>query len=119
MLKLAGRYADICYIPSWSKVPVEESRKFVLAEAKLHGRKDDISFAEAYTPLGPDQSYNRELYLKEVQKAASKGFTYFVTAFNIDVAPWEVNDSTLQRVTESYLSTLHDFSKTIMPSFLS
>jgi alkanesulfonate monooxygenase SsuD/methylene tetrahydromethanopterin reductase-like flavin-dependent oxidoreductase (luciferase family) len=119
MLKLAGRYADICYIPPWSKVPFEESRKLVLAEAKLHGRKDDIRFAEAYTPLGPDQSYNRELYLKEVQKAASKGSTYFVTAFNLEVAPWEVNDSTLQRVTESYISTLDDFSKTIMPRFLS
>jgi alkanesulfonate monooxygenase SsuD/methylene tetrahydromethanopterin reductase-like flavin-dependent oxidoreductase (luciferase family) len=119
MLKLAGRYADICYIPPWSKVPPEESRKLVLAEAKLHGRRDDICFAEAYTPLGPDQSYNRDLYLKEVQKAASKGFTYFVTAFNLEVAPWEVNESTLQGVTESYLSTLHDFSKIIMPRFLS
>ncbi len=119
MLKLAGRYADICYVPPWSKVPVEESRELVLSEAKLHGRKDDVSFAEAYTPLGPDQSYNRELYRKEVQRAASRGFTYFITAFNLDVAPWEVNDSTLRGVTESYLSTLRDFSQTIMPSVTS
>ncbi len=117
MLKLAGHYADICYIPQWSKIPVEEARKLVLGEANLHGRKDDVSFAEAYTPLGPNQSYNRELYRKEVQKADSKGFSYFITAFNLDVAPWKVNDSTVQGVTESYLSTLRDFSKTIMPSF--
>jgi alkanesulfonate monooxygenase SsuD/methylene tetrahydromethanopterin reductase-like flavin-dependent oxidoreductase (luciferase family) len=117
MLELAGRYADICYIPPWSKMPFEESRKLVLAEAKLHARKDGVSFAEAYTPLGPNQSYNRELYRKEVEKADSKGFSYFITAFNLDEAPWEINGSNLQRTTESYLTTLRDFSQTVMPGF--
>src|SRR5215831_19242301 len=30
MLKLAGRYADICYIPPWNKIKHEDAKRIVL-----------------------------------------------------------------------------------------
>ena len=117
MLRLAGRYSDICYIPPWGKMQFEESRKLVLAEAARHNRQDKVAFAKAYTPLGPNQKYNREQYRAEVGKAVTEGFSYFITAFNLEVAPWEVDERNVQKVTESYLSSLRDFSQNIMPSF--
>jgi len=95
----------------------EESRKIVLQEAERHGREGEVSFAAAYTPLGPGQGYDREQYRREVEKANTAGFSYFITAWNQDTAPWEVNASSLQGVIRSYLSCLTDFAESVMPAF--
>jgi len=117
MLRLAGQYADICYVPPWNKLSFEESKRIVLQEAKHHGREDKVSFAAAYTPLGPGQGYDREQYRREVEKANTAGFSYFITAWNQDAAPWEVTASSLQGAIRSYLSCLNDFAENVMPAF--
>ena len=117
MLRLAGQYADICYIPPWNKMSFEESKKIVLDEANRHGREDKVSFAAAYTPLGPGQSYDREQYRREVKKAHKAGFSYFITAWNQDAAPWEVDASSLPGVIRSYMACLRDFAENVMPGF--
>ncbi len=115
MLRLAGKYADICYIPPWGKMSQGEARELVRSEAKRNGRS--LAFADAYTPLGPDQAYNRRDYGKKVEEASRNGFEYFITAFSMEVAPWEITDSSLQETTESYLKCLTDFANNIIPSY--
>ncbi len=115
MLRLAGKYADICYIPPWGKMSQEEARELVRSEAKRNERS--LAFADAYTPLGPDQAYNRRDYGKKVEEASRNGLEYFITAFSMDVPPWEITDSSLHETTESYLKCLTDFANNIIPSY--
>jgi Luciferase-like monooxygenase len=117
MLRLAGRYADICYIPPWNKMSFEESKKIVLREARHYGREEKISFALAYTPLGPGQQYNREQYRKEVDNADKSRFDYFITAWDTNVAPWDLDQTSLPGVIQSYVACLNDFAENIMNDF--
>ncbi len=71
------------------------------SEAKGPNRERKISLAAAYTPLGPDAHYDRKEYGKEVENASKNGFDYFITAFNMDTEPWEVNESSLAKTGES------------------
>jgi len=114
MLKLAGRFADICYIPPWNKMKHENARRIVLEEADKCHRKDRIEFAYAYTPLGPDEHYDREEYGRKVREAAENGFDYFITAFNMDLAPWEASPQSMQSASESYRKNLQDFARTFI-----
>jgi len=116
MLKLAGRYADICYIPPWNKMKHEDAKRIVLDEAMRYSRRDKVAFAYAYTPLGPNQRYDREEYGKNVERAANSDFDYFITAFNMDAAPWELDPMSLPRVSALYLKSLQDFSRSFVPS---
>ncbi len=116
MLRLAGRYADICYIPPWNKMKHEDARRIVQDEAKRSGRRDKVEFAYAYTPLGPNQQYDREEYGKKVEEAADNGFDYFITAFNMDAAPWELDPPSIPKVSTAYLKSLRDFAKSFIPS---
>lgn len=116
MLRLAGRCADICYVPPWNKMDAKEAREIVLTEAKRYNRQNQIRFAYAYTPLGPSQHYSREHYGKHVEEAAKNGYDYFITAFNMDAAPWEVEASTPKAI-ENYLHSLRDFAANVMSSY--
>ena len=116
MLRLAGRFADICYIPPWNKMNPSEAREIVLAEAKRNNRQNHVRFAYAYTPLGPSQRYSREDYGKQVEMAAKSGYDYFITAFNMDAAPWEPEASTPKAI-EDYLDCLLDFSANLISSY--
>jgi len=116
MLKLAGRHADICYIPPWNNMKPEDAKKIVLDQARRSGRDDKIEFAYAYTPLGPKQFYDREQYRKNVEDAKDQDYDYFITAFNMDAAPWDLDPISAPRVSESYRKSLVDFAKTFMQS---
>ena len=74
MLRLAGKYADICYITPWNKMSQQEAREIVLEQAKRNGKERKISLAAAYTPLGSDERYERKGYRREVEEAAKSGF---------------------------------------------
>ena len=117
MLKLAGKFSDICYIPPWNKMKHEDARGIVLKEASRLGRGDEIEFAYAYTPLGPNQQYDREQYSKKLEEAAENGFDYFITAFNLDIAPWEADPLSIPRVSAVYSKSLQDFAKSFIPSY--
>ncbi len=116
MLKLAGMYADICYIPPWNKMSHQEAREIVLAEAKRHNRQNRIAFAYAHTPLGPTDHYDRKDYGNRVEEADQNGFEYFITAFSLDAPPWESEASSPKGVAD-YLNCLKDFATSFIPSF--
>ncbi len=101
MLQLAGMYADICYVPPWSKMSQEQAREVVLAEARRNKRQSRITFAYAHTPLGPTGHYDRKDYGKHVEEASKNGFEYFITAFSTDGPPWE-SEASSPKGTENY-----------------
>ena len=117
MLKLAGRYADICYIPNWNKMNHVTARKIVLDEAQRYGREKQVAFAEAYTPLAPTDQYDIKEYQKRAEDAVKNGFEYFITAFAWDIAPWEVNKSNAWQVEKHFMNHLIDFGRKIIPLF--
>ena len=44
MLKLAGQYANICFLPTWPKNNPEEMKEIVLESARQHNRTQDLEF---------------------------------------------------------------------------
>jgi len=100
MLRLAGRYADICYIPPWVQVPMEKARLIVKQEARRFHREDKIAFA-AGSVANRDQKFDLKAVEQDVEKAAKDGALYYI-------AP-------LQRT--GYLDNLKDFAKNIIPSY--
>ncbi len=116
MLRLAGMYADICHVPPWSKTSQKQAREVVLAEARRHNRQSRITFAYAYTPLGPTDHYDRKDYGKHVEEASKNGFEYFITAFSMDGPPWE-SEASSPKGTQNYLNSLRDFASSFIPSY--
>ncbi len=116
MLQLAGMYADICYVPPWSKMSQKQAREVVLAEARRNNRQSGITFAYANTPLGPTDHYDRKDYGKRVEEASKNGFEYFITAFSMNGAPWE-SEASSPKGTENYLNCLRDFASSFIPSY--
>ena len=116
MLQLAGKYADICYIPPWNKMSHQESKGIVLDAAKSRNRQERISFAYAYTPLGPADHYDRAEYGKQVEEAQRDGFEYFITAFSLTAPPWDSEASSPKGI-DTYLKCLHDFANSFIPSY--
>jgi len=116
MLRLAGRYSDICYIPPWNKMNPEVAREIVLDEAKNRNRENRVKFAFVYTPLGPTDHYDREMYGRKVEEASKNGFEYFITAFSMDGPPWEVEASS-SKGKANYLHSLRDFADSFISSY--
>jgi alkanesulfonate monooxygenase SsuD/methylene tetrahydromethanopterin reductase-like flavin-dependent oxidoreductase (luciferase family) len=98
MLRMAGKYADICLIPPWIQSGQENAKRVVLESAKKNSRENKISFASL--------SFNREkLDLKEAEKAVSQakdaGCEYYIVGF--------------PRI--GHEKALKEFAKEVMPSF--
>ena len=100
MLRLAGRYADICHIPPWVQVPMEKARLIVKQEARRFHREDKIAFADG-SVANRDQKFDLKTIEQDVEKAARDGALYYI-------AP-------LHRT--EYLDNLKEFAKKIIPSF--
>ena len=116
MLQLAGKSADICYIPPWNKMSHQESKRIVLDAAKHYNRQERISFAYAHTPLGPADHYDRAEYGKHVEEAQRGGFEYFITAFSLTAPPWDSEASSPKGI-DTYLKCLRDFADSFIPSY--
>lgn len=101
MLNLAGKYADICYIPQFqSSDSYEEGREKVLKAAKKVNRTDKIAFmAGALSSWTP---YDTKVYSSKVEAALEKGASYFLTSFPR---------------TEELINSIRRFSKEVIPSF--
>jgi len=101
MLKLAGKYVDICYIPPWNGTETrEKAKQRILTEAKKHDRTDKIAFMANGTELkGP---YNSEEYSKRVESAVKEAATYFLVSFPRS---------------REYINTLKTFAEEVVPSF--
>ena len=102
MLRLAGQYADICYIPDWIKTSHQEAHEKVVKEARRHKREKKLSFAGgSSSPLGP--RYERPQHMKEVEEADRQDCEFFIVSF-----PGRWKES---------LGWLRDFAANIIPSF--
>ncbi len=101
MLKMAGRYADICLIPRFPGVDNANSRKIVMEEVKREKREGRFSFADMAPFPEPGSVYNSRDYGRLVESALEAGCKYFIATFPH----------------VSYMEALRDFAKNIIPSF--
>ncbi len=101
MLKMAGRYADICLIPRFPGIDNAKSRKIVMDEAKREKREGKPSFADMAPFPEPGSTYNSKEYSGLVENSLEAGCRYFIATFPHI----------------GYMEALRDFAKTIIPSF--
>ena len=97
MLKLAGQYGDIIFIPPWPGKNPEDMKQIVKESAQLHNRTDKIAFMAG--EMGPSDIGE---YLTKVEKAVGDGAGYFLASF--------------QRTT-NLTDTIKKFATEIIPSF--
>lgn len=101
MLKLAGRYSDICYIPPWQGTESHEEREeIVLEAARKFNRADRIAFMA--DGMRPETAYKSAEYVKKVEAAKEKGATYFLVSFSRN---------------QEILNSIRSFAKEVIPSF--
>ncbi|MGD8544756.1 MAG: LLM class flavin-dependent oxidoreductase [Candidatus Bathyarchaeota archaeon] len=104
MLRLAGAYADICYIPPF--FPEEKTEYYregkmkVLKAAEQVNRKDKIAFMDGN--LGSWKPYDSRDYIKEIKTAEERGAEYFLTSFTRS---------------EEIIGSMRRFAKEVLPSF--
>ncbi len=79
MLKMAGRHADICFIPPWIQIPFPTAKEIVLQEARRSRRQSKLEFAMG-TPRSPDKFDLKEVE-KSVAAAAREGCLYYLAPF--------------------------------------
>jgi alkanesulfonate monooxygenase SsuD/methylene tetrahydromethanopterin reductase-like flavin-dependent oxidoreductase (luciferase family) len=102
MLKLAGRYADICYMFPIIQTPegYKELKEKVLNAAETVNRKGKITFMAG--DLGSRTPYNSKEYFRRVESALEIGASCFIVSFQRN---------------EDFIKSLIDFSKEVIPSF--
>jgi len=104
MLKLAGRYADICYIPQFrpGAKPEDylEGKTKVLRTAGRVNRKNQITFMAG--GMGSRGPYDSKEFFKRIEAAVERGASYFLTSFSRN---------------EEIVGSMRRFAKEVMPSF--
>lgn len=104
MLQLAGRYADICYIPQFRPDSKPEDylrgKKRVLQAADAVNRKSQIAFMAG--GLGSWTAYDSKEFFERIEAARGMGASYFLSSFSRD---------------EDVLGSMRRFAKEVMPSF--
>jgi len=99
MLRLTGRYADICFIPPWASHQREEIRSKVLEAAAGANRAGEIAFMVG--DMGARGPYDSEEYAKKIDAAVESGASYYNTAFP----------------RESLIESMRRFAEDVMPSY--
>jgi alkanesulfonate monooxygenase SsuD/methylene tetrahydromethanopterin reductase-like flavin-dependent oxidoreductase (luciferase family) len=81
MLELAGKYANICYIPPFSSAPdfYEKGKARVLQAAEAANRKDKIEFMTGSMEFQEPFSIQRSL--ERIEAAIKIGASYFLISF--------------------------------------
>ena len=106
MLELAGRYADICFIPPFrggGAGNTEEGKKKVSRSAERFDRGDKIAFMEgSLGPQFPGAAYDSKEYSRRIEKAVEAGASYYLTTFPRN---------------EELKTSLGKFAKEVIPSF--
>ncbi len=102
MLRLAGRHADICYLPQFGPNPGKETmRQTVQEAAKRANRTEKITFMGGEMHMMVP-AYDPKVYAELVQKAKDAGDQYYLLS--------------LPRTKDHY-KALTSFGKDIIPSF--
>ncbi len=99
LLRLAGRYADICFIPPWLKMPQDKARTIVSQEARRVGRLNKLAFAAGSAVYR--EKFDLKAVEKDVEAAVENGSLYYVTPFPLN----------------TYLDSMREFAKAILPSY--
>jgi len=98
MLRLTGRYGNICFIPPWAGHRSAEIMGKVKEAAEDAGRLDEIDFMLGDMGSGV---YDSGEYLKKIESWAEAGATYAIVAFPRD--DWK--------------ESMGRFAEEVMPSF--
>ncbi len=101
MLELAGKYADICFIPPFNREPgfYAKSKAVVLRVAEKENRRDKIEFMAG--EMGGSEPFSIRECSARIEAAEKDGASYFLVSF-----PRTQNRSALMR----------DFAKEVIPS---
>jgi alkanesulfonate monooxygenase SsuD/methylene tetrahydromethanopterin reductase-like flavin-dependent oxidoreductase (luciferase family) len=101
MLRLAGKYGDICYIPPhpWTNIPLNEAKSIVDEAARKAGRHRKLAYA-AGSPVSQG-SFDMDVLHKDIEKAAENGCEIYITSFPQD----------------KYIATMEQFARDLLPSY--
>ena len=99
MLRLTGRYADICFVPPWASHRREEIRSKVMEAAAGANRAGEVSFMVG--DMGARGPYDPKEYASKVEGAIDWGASYYTTAFPRD----------------SLIESMRRFAEDVMPSY--
>ena len=104
MLKLAGKYGDIVFLPPFERLSFIEAKDIVRKAAKESKRTTRFSFA-ADSPADKDEhgppKYDLDRFRRAVLEAEKNECEYFVLSVRED----------------GLLDSVNDFARDIMPSF--
>ncbi len=101
MLRLAGKYGDIIFIPQFGEgEPYVERKKIVVTAAKKAKRAEKITFMEG--PMMTKGAYNSEEFVKHVEAAKQSGASYFLTSLPRN---------------EKFIDSIQLFAQDVIPSF--
>ena len=78
-MRMAGRNADICFIPPWAEMPFGKAKEIVLREARKTGRQNTLAFAIG-SPRSPEK-FDLKGVEKSVANAAEEGCLYYLAPF--------------------------------------
>jgi alkanesulfonate monooxygenase SsuD/methylene tetrahydromethanopterin reductase-like flavin-dependent oxidoreductase (luciferase family) len=99
MLKLTGKYGDICFIPPWARHKYGEIKGKVLRSARKAGRADKMTFMVG--DMGATVPYDSKSTSERIEVALESGAKYYTTAFP----------------RESLLESMRRFIEEVMPSY--
>ena len=101
MLRLAGRYGDLCYIPPWIQIPFTKAKGIVDQEAKKVGRQDKLAYgAGSPSTFG---KFDMQAIGKDIQVAEENGCQFYVVPFP----------------QEDYIAKMKEFARDLLPSYSS
>jgi alkanesulfonate monooxygenase SsuD/methylene tetrahydromethanopterin reductase-like flavin-dependent oxidoreductase (luciferase family) len=102
MLKLAGKYADICFIPPFRQTLdfFEKSKTIVLKAAEAANRQDKIEFMDGF--MGSREPFSIERSVERIEAAITKGASYFLISFPH---------------TDIHHNVMKEFAQDILPSY--
>ena len=100
MLRLAGRYGDLCYVPPWVQRPFAEAKSIAEGEARKAGRHSHLIFG-AGSPMIMGGRFDMKSLEKDVSKASDGGCEFYVIPFP----------------TDDYVAKMREFAHRVIPSF--
>jgi len=99
MLRLTGRYADICFIPPWAGGIDSPVRAKVLKAAEEADRAEKVHFMAG--EMGARSPYDSGEYTRKIEAAIESGAEYYNTTFPRD----------------SLVESMRLFAEEVMPSY--
>jgi alkanesulfonate monooxygenase SsuD/methylene tetrahydromethanopterin reductase-like flavin-dependent oxidoreductase (luciferase family) len=100
MLRMAGRYGDLCFVAPWVKVPFTNAKSTVEKAAAKAGRSRKILFGTG-APRLQGGKFDMKALTKDIQTANDNQCEFYVTAFPQD----------------NYVTTMKQFSREVLPSY--